>query len=183
MNEEKKEEQSEIKEPVFPEDIKEVAEVKEVAPVEVIDYETDNLKNIEAAREIFLKQYKVQNIVKWLVSIVSLGLIVLAWLVLLPINLYLAIGTIGLSLLLILLYNFFIKRYLNGKMKIYFDAFYKNTTEFIFEGTDYTRIRPSLFLRARIIPMSNSKSKTKSNRFNSRKIIFTPTSFKSEAVT
>lgn len=140
MNEEKKEEQSEIKEPVFPEDIKEVAEVKEVAPVEVIDYETDNLKNIEAAREIFLKQYKVQNIVKWLVSIVSLGLIVLAWLVLLPINLYLAIGTIGLSLLLILLYNFFIKRYLNGKMKIYFDAFYKNTTEFIFEGTDYTDV-------------------------------------------
>ena len=140
MNEEKKEEQSEIKEPVFPEDIKEVAEVKEVAPVEVIDYETDNLKNIEAAREIFLKQYKVQNIVKWLVSIVSLGLIVLAWLVLLPINLYLAIGTIGLSLLLILLYNFFIKRYLNGKMKIYFDAFYKNTTEFIFEGADYSDV-------------------------------------------
>ena len=140
MNEEKKEEQSEIKEPVFPEDIKEVAEVKEVAPVEVIDYETDNLKNIEAAREIFLKQYKVQNIVKWLVSIVSLGLIVLAWLVLLPINLYLAIGTIGLSLLLILLYNFFIKRYLNVKMKIYFDAFYKNTTEFIFEGADYSDV-------------------------------------------
>ena len=114
------------------------------APVQVvsepIEYETDNLKQIESAREIFLKQYKVQNIVKWLVSIVALGLIILGWLVFLPISVYLTIGAVAVSLLLILLYNFFIKRYLNGKMKIYFDEFYKNTTEFVFEGKDYADV-------------------------------------------
>ena len=136
MNEEIKEEKNEIKEPVFPEEISEVSKVEEVVP-ELIAYDTDNLKNIEDARQIFLKQYKVQNIVKWIVSVAALGLIVLGWLVFLPISVYLTIGTVGASLLLILLYNFFIKRYLNGKMKIYFDAFYKNTTEFIFDGSDY----------------------------------------------
>ncbi len=136
MNEEIKEEKSEFKEPVFPEEISEVSKVEEVVP-ELIAYDTDNLKNIEDSRQIFLKQYKVQNIVKWIVSVAALGLIVLGWLVFLPISVYLTIGTVGASLLLILLYNFFIKRYLNGKMKIYFDAFYKNTTEFIFDGSDY----------------------------------------------
>ncbi len=136
MNEEIKEEKSEIKEPVFPEEISEVSKVEEVVP-ELIAYDTDNLKNIENSRQIFLKQYKVQNIVKWIVSVAALGLIILGWLVFLPISVYLTIGTVGASLLLILLYNFFIKRYLNGKMKIYFDAFYKNTTEFIFDGSDY----------------------------------------------
>ena len=91
---------------------------------EAIEYDTDNLKNIEAAREVFLKQYKVQNIVKWIVSVAALALIIVGWLVFLDISVYLTIGTVGASLLLILLYNFFIKRYLNGKMKVYFDEFY-----------------------------------------------------------
>ena len=107
---------------------------------EAIEYDTDNLKNIEAAREVFLKQYKVQNIVKWIVSVAALALIIVGWLVFLDISVYLTIATVGASLLLILLYNFFIKRYLNGKMKTYFDEFYKNTTEFIFEGGDYSDV-------------------------------------------
>ena len=78
---------------------------------EAIEYDTDNLKNIEAAREVFLKQYKVQNIVKWIVSVAALALIIVGWLVFFNISVYLTIGTVGASLLLILLYNFFIKRY------------------------------------------------------------------------
>ena len=150
MNEENKElinmeEDNPIKEPEFIENEKRAeeeaqAEVLPEPELEPIEYDTDNLKNIEVAREIFLKQYKVQNIVKWIVSIAALGLIILGWLVFLPISVYLTIGSIAASLLLILLYNFFIKRYLNGKMKIYFDEFYKNTTEFIFEGKDYTDV-------------------------------------------
>ncbi|MFA5422018.1 MAG: hypothetical protein WC344_04510 [Bacilli bacterium] len=117
--------------------------IEEIPPTpepEPIEYETDNLKNIEAARTIFLKQYKLQNYVKWLVSFGALALIVVGWLVLLPIKTYLAIIAIGVSLAMILAYNFFIRRYLNGKMKTYFEIFYKNTTEFVFEGEKYTEV-------------------------------------------
>lgn len=140
MNEENKE----IVEAEEEKDLKPVAEPKvEEVPLpepEVIEYDTDNLKKIEEAREVFLKQYKVQNIVKWIVSVVALALIIVGWLVFLDISVFLTIGMVGASLLLILLYNFFIKRYLNGKMKIYFDEFYKNTTEFIFDGADYADV-------------------------------------------
>jgi len=114
------------------------AEIPE--PVEPIVYEADNLRNIESARVVFLKQYKVQNIVKWIVSIAALALIVVGWIVFLDIDVYLTIGTIAASLLLIVLYNFFIKRYLNGKMKIYFDEFYRNTTKFVFDEGDYSEV-------------------------------------------
>ncbi|MFA7701019.1 MAG: hypothetical protein WCX85_04045 [Bacilli bacterium] len=150
MNEENKElinmeEDNPIKEPEFIENEKRAeeeaqAEVLPEPELEPIEYDTDNLKNIEVAREIFLKQYKVQNIVKWIVSIAALGLIILGWLVFLEISVYLTIGTVGASLVLILLYNFFIKRYLNGKMKIYFDQFYKNTTEFTFDNPDFADV-------------------------------------------
>lgn len=142
MNEEEKKVLNELADKSEKSENSDVPAAEEAAQPEIeeIAYETDNLKNIEAAREIFLKQYKVQNIVKWLVSIASLALIVVGWLVLLPINTYLMVGAIGLSLLLILSYNFLIKRYLNGKMKIYFDAFYKNTTEFVFDGSDYSDV-------------------------------------------
>ncbi|HOC80882.1 MAG TPA: hypothetical protein PKK21_03310 [Bacilli bacterium] len=140
MNEENKE-IVEVEKPEEPKPIEE-PKIEEVPlpELEIIEYDTDNLKNIEAAREIFLKQYKVQNIVKWIVSVAALALIIVGWLVFLDISVYLTIGTVGASLLLILLYNFFIKRYLNDKMKIYFDAFYKNTTDFIFEGADYADV-------------------------------------------
>lgn len=141
MNEEEKKVVAELAEKPEKEEIPEPSAIEEIPePIEEIEYETDNLQNIESAREIFLKQYKVQNIVKWIVSIAALALIVVAWLVLLPINVYLTVAAVGVSLLMILLYNFFIKRYLNGKMKIYFDAFYNNSTEFVFGNDDFSDV-------------------------------------------
>lgn len=117
-----------VPEPVLPE------------PEEPIVYDVDNLKNIEVARGIFLKQYKVQNIIKWIVSLIAFGMIIVGWLIFLDINVWLTVGIIVASLLLILLYNFFIKRYLNDKMKIYFEAFYQNTSQFVFDDANYSDV-------------------------------------------
>lgn len=116
----------EIKEPVFDEP--------------EVTYEEKQFVEIEKARAIFLKQYKSQNVIKWVVSVVALALIVVGWLVFLDKSIYLTIGSIALSLLLILGYNFIIKRYLNGKMKTYFDIFYENTTSFLFDEDKYENV-------------------------------------------
>lgn len=117
----------------------EVEEIKE----EVV-YQEDQFQKIEEARAIFLKQYKSQNVIKWIVSVVALVLIVVGWLIFLEKSIYLTIGSIALSLGLILSYNFIIKRYLNGKMKTYFDIFYENTTSYIFEDKNYQDVKASV---------------------------------------
>ncbi|MDY0100528.1 MAG: hypothetical protein WCZ47_04555 [Bacilli bacterium] len=109
-----------------------------------ITYEEEQFVEIEKAREIFLKQYKSQNVIKWIVSIAALALIIVGWLIFLDKSIYLTIGSIALSLLLILGYNFIIKRYLNGKMKTYFDVFYNNTTSYIFDENKYEDVKSAV---------------------------------------
>lgn len=136
-NEKKTEELEKVEE----EKVEEVTPTEE-KPVEAepISYSAKELENIEESRKEFLKVYRTQNTIKWIVSFVAIGAIIFGCIVV-P---NLGLGNTGLVVMIVtlvaalaatVLYTVFARKYINKKMHAYFDYFYENTNKYVFGDT------------------------------------------------
>ena len=128
------------------EEVKEETPTEEAAPqeeapveeVEPITYSSKYLETIEEARAKFLKVYRTQNAVKWVVSLVCIAAVIFGCIVV-P-NLIGGLnGTIAMVVILVvalaatILYSVFTRKAIRGKMEAYFNLYYENINKFVFE--------------------------------------------------
>ena len=107
---------------------------------EPIVYKDEPLKEIELERQSFFKTFRIHNTLKWVITVVCIvalivGLIVipnaipdnenLKTALMLVICIVAVVGTFG--------YSAFCKRYINSKMRRYFNFYYRKTAEFAFD--------------------------------------------------
>ena len=127
LKEEPKEEKKEVK-----------AEPKKA---DKIKYNDERLARIEEHRLAFYQIFKKQNILKWVVSVIAIALLIFAFLAvpnMLPGNDYnalrisLMITLAAISLGLMLAYSLISKRYLNKKLRVYFDNVNDELTSFLY---------------------------------------------------
>ena len=115
------------KEAVNPDDIDLKAEFK---------YDDDSLKDIETARLAFYKIVKRENIVKYSVAAVSIGLLIFAFAYLIRQNATALKVTgyclMGVSILIIVAYYILAKKFNNKKMKVYLKRYYGDTNTHVF---------------------------------------------------
>lgn len=118
--------------------------VQEEAPAP-IEYESEHLKKVEDGRQEFLKFYKIQNIFKWVVGLVTLVIILVDFLVI-P-NLFEDKPKLRLALMLVIAgvaigaagtYTILIKRVINKRMKGYFANYYDAIKDYVFEQEGFT---------------------------------------------
>ena len=115
---------------------------EEVKPIE---YGAKSLEEIEQERQKFFKTFRVQNTLKWIISVICIAAIVIGCIVVpnvikdndnLKTGLMLGIvvaalaGTIG--------YSVFTKRSMNGKMKKYFNFYYRKVNEFAMDQAGFS---------------------------------------------
>ncbi len=116
--------------------------------VESFSYDSECLNNIEEERKKFYKFSKSQNIIKWVVALIGLGVIAFACLGLPTIFVDdqgkalswvfpTMIGLVVISLAAILAYTFVLKRILRKRMSAYFYNYYQNMSEYIFDKKNY----------------------------------------------
>ena len=115
------------------------------------EYSSTYLENIESSRLEFSKKYKTNSYLKWVVSLVAIGLLFFAFLGIPnivksepgstnPLQIALMVSIAVISLGLMLGYSFITKRNLNKKAKAYFGNLYQNVTNFVFEDEAYTDV-------------------------------------------
>ena len=130
----------------------ELEKVEEASPVEEVNsepeeisYSSQYLQNIEDARQKFLKIYKTQNTLKWIVSAVSIVMIIFGF-IFFP-NMVpgtggmagmIAIGVAAIALTLT--YSIITRRNMDKRMKAYFALYYDCVNHFVFEGEDFTNM-------------------------------------------
>lgn len=111
-----------------------------------ISYASSHLEKIETSRAAFLKTYRLQNTLKWIVSFICIAAIVFGAIVV-PNLIGGQNGTIAMvailfvALLGTVLYSVLTKRYINRKMKEYFDTYYECVNSFVFEGDDFQDVK------------------------------------------
>lgn len=116
--------------------------------VESFSYDSEYLNNIEEERKKFYKFSKSQNIIKWVVALLGLGVIAFSCLGLPTIFVDdkgkalswvfpTMIGLVVISLAAILAYTFVLKRILRKKMSAYFYNYYQNMSEYVFDKKNY----------------------------------------------
>lgn len=121
--------------------------VEEASPEETepISYSSSYMENIEEARAHFLKIYRLHNTFKWIVMVIAMASMIIAFLVIpnsVPDNGMIITSAIAVgALALVIVYNFFTKRYINKKMREYFNLYYDNVNQFALGGEDVTNIK------------------------------------------
>lgn len=100
-------------------------------PTELVD---EHLKKIEEARLVFLKLTKKENIIKWIVALVSIGLLVFSMLYLLNKIRWLGITMMCVSVAFIIAYYVIVKFFNNKKMEEYLKVYYGNINAYVFAG-------------------------------------------------
>lgn len=122
--------------------------------VEHFEYDSEYLKDIEDKRVEFLKYYKTQNIIKWLVGMIGLALVIFAWIGF-PNFGKLEDGTqaswvmpamivvVAVTLVLVFTYTFLVKRFIKKRMKSYFFNYYEQCKNYVFsqEGFENATIQ------------------------------------------
>lgn len=120
------------KEEVIEEVKQEIAEENEP-----ITYSSSYLETIETERARFLSTYRSQNILRWVLSFVSIGLVIFAFIVIpniMPDNsLVVSIAILVAALALTIAFSILSKRFLNKKMHEYFALYYQNVNEHVFK--------------------------------------------------
>ena len=118
----------------------ETEEAKEIeAP---IDSDDENLLSIEKARSSFHKEYKKQNIVKWIVTSVALLLIVLGYVIPNVVpglkeqswTIYITMGVLLLAIIALGIYSFTSRKKIDALMSDYFSKYYSYTNAYAFNG-------------------------------------------------
>ena len=110
---------------------------KEESPVGQT-YDDPSLDGIENARLEFYKLYKKSNIIKWIVTGVSLVLIVCGWLIpnsieaIKEYSMVIALICCGVGLVALLVFNGFFKKKVQEAMRHYFNKYYEYTNAYAF---------------------------------------------------
>lgn len=125
----------EAQEVVPEEEVKEEVPVEEPEP-EPITYSSSYLEAIENARADFLKIYRTQNVLKWVVSFIAIAAVIVGAVVIpnlgIENSLYIMIGMLVGALALTILFTVFARKYIRQKMNAYFNLYYKNINDFVF---------------------------------------------------
>ena len=122
----------------------EAVQIEEKA--EPISYSSAYLENIEFARAQFLKVYRLQNTLKWIVSLISIGAVIFGCLGV-PNLVPGTAGTIAMvailvaALALTILYSVFTKKGMQKRMHNYFDLYYQNVNSFVFDKEGIENIK------------------------------------------
>ena len=130
----------------------ELEKVEEVEPVEevtsepeVITYSSKYLQGIEDARKVFLRVYQTQNRFKWVVTAVSLILIIFAF-IFFPNMVPGTGGMVGMvaigvgAVLLTLVYSIYTRKAMDRKLQAYFLNYYNCVNSFVFDTKDFENI-------------------------------------------
>ncbi len=150
----------------FADEVKEEAKVEEtVAPIEekepepeinlykddeeeeeisesAVDVNDDNLVSIESARSAFHKEYKKQNVIKWIVTAVALVLIVLGYVIPNVVpglkeetwTIYITLGVLLVAIIALGVYSFISRKKIDVLMSDYFAKYYTYTNAYAFNG-------------------------------------------------
>lgn len=115
---------------------------EEVKPIE---YSAKPLEEIEQERQKFFKTFRVQNTLKWIISLICIAAIVVGCIVVPNVikdndNLKtgLMLGIVVVALAGTFGYSVFTKRSMNGKMKKYFNFYYKKVNEFAMDQEGFS---------------------------------------------
>lgn len=115
---------------------------EEVKPIE---YSAKPLEEIEQERQKFFKTFRVQNTLKWIISVICIAAIVIGCIVVPNVitdndNLKtgLMLGIVVVALAGTFGYSVFTKRSMNGKMKKYFNFYYKKVNEFAMDQEGFS---------------------------------------------
>ena len=114
---------------------------------EPISYSSNYLENIENERAKFLKTYKVQNTLKWVVSAICIAAVIFAC-IFIPNLISGTAGTVAMVSILVgalagtILYSVFSKKSIQKKMHTYFDLYYDNVNHFVFDSKDISNLKP-----------------------------------------
>ncbi|MCQ2794879.1 MAG: hypothetical protein MJ214_01550 [Bacilli bacterium] len=116
------------KEAINPDDINLKADFK---------YDDSSLEDIETGRLAFFKTVKKENIFKWIVAALSIGLLIFAFAYLMQQDAQALKVTgycmIGVSILIIVVYYLIAKKFNNKKMNIYLKRYYGDINAYIFK--------------------------------------------------
>lgn len=135
------------KEEVVEEKADEAVEETPIEEVEPISYSSTYLENIETERAKFLKIYKVQNTLKWVVSALCIALVIFACIFVPNLNLGSPTGTVLMVSILVgalagtILYSVFSRKSIQKKMHTYFDSYYENVNHFVFDKKEITNLK------------------------------------------
>lgn len=115
---------------------------EEVKPIE---YSAKPLEEIEQERQKFFKTFRIQNTLKWIISVICIAAIVIGCIVVPNViidndNLKtgLMLGIVVVALAGTFGYSVFTKRSMNGKMKKYFNFYYKKVNEFAMDQEGFS---------------------------------------------
>lgn len=118
------------------------ASEEEVKPIE---YSAKPLEEIEQERQKFFKTFRVQNTLKWIISVICIAAIVIGCIVVPNVikdndNLKtgLMLGVVVVALAGTFGYSVFTKRSMNVKMKKYFNFYYKKVNEFAMDQEGFS---------------------------------------------
>ncbi len=120
-------------------------EEEEEAPSEETkpeDSSNENLLSIENARSSFHKEYKKQNTIKWIVTVVALALIVLGYVIPNVVpglkeqtwTIYITLGVLLLAIIGLGVYSFLSRKKIDALMSDYFGKYYTYTNAYAFDG-------------------------------------------------
>lgn len=100
------------------------------------------LQEFDSRRLKFLKIYKIQNIFKWIVSILSLGIVIFAWLggTLWDWEIWITLTLAIVGLVIFIAYAISIRFYLKHRTKVYFEDYYKYTSNYVFDADKYQNV-------------------------------------------
>ena len=120
-------EEVKAKEAVNPDDIDLKAEFK---------YEDTSLQDIETGRLNFYKTVKKENIIKWIVAAISIGLLIFSFAYLMqqeatPVKVT-GYCMLGVSILIIIAYYIIAKKFNNKKMNVYLKRYYGDINSYVF---------------------------------------------------
>lgn len=101
------------------------------------EYQDEHSKKIEASRQVFLKFVKKQNIFKWIVALLAIGILVFSWVFVMQQTelKWLAFVLTAVSVVIIIAYYFIMKHFNNKKMKEYLKVYYAECNANVF-GND-----------------------------------------------
>ena len=115
---------------------------EEIKPIE---YGAKSLEEIEQERQKFFKTFRIQNTLKWIISVICIAAIVIGCIVVPNVikdndNLKtgLMLGIVIVALAGTFGYSVFTKRSMNGKMKKYFNFYYKKVNEFAMDQEGFS---------------------------------------------
>lgn len=131
------EEETETVELYATEEAEEETKQEAPAPQEEITYDHEELQMIEDARKDFYKVYSKNNMVKWIITAISILIIICGWLIpnsieaIKEYSTYIAIGCVVVGLVGLLIYNSIYKRIVQGAMHHYFHGLYDHTNAYV----------------------------------------------------